>query len=240
MNLTYVFINFLSEFRDGCKVMNSIITRAGLAVFALVFLVFFTVNSVYAAVPSINLPSEEVTLTIQYPSHECYYYIWLSDVPPGYHVSNGRYIGWCVDEHHYIYNGGTYRARMYSSYDPANPHPDEDWDMVNYILNNKQGTWEDVQDAIWFFVDGGRYPNSTAARAMVDDALANGEGFVPGPGQTLAVILYIDGSTQIPIIEVTVPIENVVPQYPLGTVMGLVALMAAFGVFGYKRKIFRL
>lgn len=72
---------------------------------------------------------------------------------------------------------------------------------------------------------------------MVNDALANGEGFVPGPGQILAVVLYIDGYTQTPIIEVTVPIQNVVPQYPLGTAIGLIAFMAAFGIFKYKGKI---
>jgi len=209
---------------------------AAITTLALVFSV--VVNSVYAGVPSINLPSGEVSLTIQWPSSECYYYVWLSDVPSGYHVSNGRYLGWCVDEYHTIIPGETYRAEMYSTYDPDNPHPDEDWDMVNYILNHKQGSWEDVQDAIWFFVDGGRWPSNPAGQAMVNDALANGEGFVPGPGQTLAVILYIDGYTQIPIIEVTVPVQNVVPQYPLGTALGLIAFVAAFGIFKYKGKIF--
>ena len=209
---------------------------AAITTLALVFSV--VVNSVYAGVPSINLPSGEVSLTIQWPSSECYYYVWLSDVPSGYHVSNGRYLGWCVDEYHVIISGETYRAEMYSTYDPDNPHPDEDWDMVNYILNHKQGSWEDVQDAIWFFVDGGRWPSNPAGQAMVNDALANGEGFVPGPGQTLAVILYIDGYTQIPIIEVTVPVQNVVPQYPLGTALGLIAFVAAFGIFKYKGKIF--
>jgi len=209
---------------------------AAITTLALVFSV--VVNSVYAGVPSINLPSGEVSLTIQWPSSECYYYVWLSDVPSGYHVSNGRYLGWCVDEYHVIVPGETYRAKMYSTYDPDNPHPDEDWDMVNYILNHKQEPWEDVQDAIWFFVDGGRWPSNPAGQAMVNDALANGEGFVPGPGQTLAVILYIDGYTQIPIIEVTVPVQNVVPQYPLGTALGLIAFVAAFGIFKYKGKIF--
>jgi len=206
------------------------------ATLALAFLI--TTNSAYASVLNINLPSGEVSLTIQWPSSECYYYVWLSDVPSGYHVSNGRYLGWCVDEYHVIIPGETYRAEMYSTYDPDNPHPDEDWDMVNYILNHKQGSWEDVQDAIWFFVDGGRWPSNPAGQAMVNDALANGEGFVPGPGQTLAVILYIDGYTQIPIIEVTVPVQNVVPQYPLGTALGLIAFVAAFGIFKYKGKIF--
>jgi len=62
----------------------------------------------------------------------------------------------------------------------------------------------------------------------------------PGPGQILAVVLYIDDCTQIPIIEVTVPVENVVPQFPIGTALGLIAFAAAFGVFIYKGKILHI
>jgi len=221
--------------------MGSIANRMSFVMLPLIFLMLsLTVNFAYADGPNINLPSDEVYITVEYPSSECYYYVWLSGVPSGYHVSNERYIGWCVDENHFISNGKTYQAKMYSSYDQENPHPDEDWDMVNYILNHNQGSWEDVQDAIWYFIDGGIYPDSPVARAMVDEAKENGEGFVPGPGQILAVVLYIDGGTQIPIIEVRVPVENVVPQYPFGTVMGLVALVAALGVFRYREKIFHL
>jgi len=217
--------------------MNLNIKYAVIAITTLTLVFSIITGSAHARVLNIDLPPGEVSITIQWPSSECYYYVWLSDVPSGYHISNGRYIGWCVDEYHTIISGKTYRASMYSSYDPENPHPDEDWDMVNYILNHPQGCWEDVQAAIWFFVDGGIFPSSSAGQAMVNDALANGEGFVPGPGQILAVVLYIDGYTQIPIIEVTVPIQNVVPQYPLGTAIGLIAFVAAFGIFKYKGKI---
>ena len=73
---------------------------------------------------------------------------------------------------------------------------------------------------------------------MINDAVANGTDFIPGPSEILAVVLYIDDHTQVPIIEVTVPIENVVPQYPLGTAIGLIAFVAAFGLFRYKNRIF--
>ena len=221
--------------------MSNINKYAAVAIVALTFLLFsLTVNLAYATVPNVNLPPNKVSLTVEWPSTECYYYIDLGNVPSGYHVFNGTYIGWCVDEFHVIVPDETYWAKMYSSYDPENPHPDEDWDMVNYILNNKQGSWEDVQHAIWFFVDGGKWPDSPAAQAMVNEALAKGEGFTPGPGQILAVVLYIEGCVQIPIIEVTVPVENVVPQYPLGTALGLIVFVAAFGVFIYKGKILHI
>ncbi|MEM3697192.1 MAG: hypothetical protein QXQ94_06805 [Candidatus Bathyarchaeia archaeon] len=188
--------------------------------------------------PNINLPPSQVTVKVEYPSSACYYYVYLSNVPDGYHVSNGVFLGWCVDEHHYIYNGRTYSARLYSSYDANNPHPDPDWPKVNYILNNKQGSWEDVQAAIWYFVDGGTWPSDPDAQAMINAANANGENFVPGPGQTLAVIVWINSNTQVPIIEVVVPLQNVVPEYPLGPIFGVASFFAALGV--YKRKLCKI
>jgi hypothetical protein len=68
---------------------------------------------------------------------------------------------------------------------------DDDWDMVNYVINHKHpaASIQDIQDAIWYFVDGGVYPSDPEAKAMVDDALANGEGFYPAPGEWMAIIL---------------------------------------------------
>ena len=186
--------------------------------------------------PYILLPTEEITIkVVKYPGDGCYYNIMLSDVPSGYHVSNGIYAGWCVDQDHYICQGVNYPARLYSSYDPENPYSSPQWDKINYILNHKKGTTADVQDAIWHFVNG-KNDLTQAAQDMVNEANEHGEGFVPGPGQILAVVLYIDNNTQIPIIEVYVPIENVVPQYPLGPILGTTIFIAALCVYKYKRK----
>jgi len=194
-----------------------------------------TVKFAYALTgPNINLPPNTITVEIEYPSTECYYYVKLSNVPEGYHISNGQFLGWCVDEHHYINNGKTYAATLYSSYDINNPHPDEDWTKVNYILNNKKGSWQDVQAAIWYFVDGGIWPSDPDAQEMIKNANKNGENFVPAPGEKLAVIVYINENTQIPIIEVIVPLNNVVPEYPLGPILGIATFCVALGI--YKRK----
>jgi len=194
----------------------------------------------YANALYIDLPPDPVTLQVAYPGSNCYYNVILSDVPSGYHVSNGVYTGWCVDEYHFIRNGEVYNATLYSSYDPDNPHPDDDWDMVNYILNHKRGSCGDVQEAVWYFVDGGNWPSDPDAQAMINDAKDNGEGFVPGPGQTLAVVAWIDDNTQVPILEVIVPPQNVVPQYPFGPIFGLVTFVAAFGLFKYKHTVRRV
>jgi hypothetical protein len=197
--------------------------------------VLSTANLAYATSgPNINLPSGEVTVKVDYPSSECYYYVILNNIPEGYHVSNGQFLGWCVDEHNYISNGKTYSATLYSSYASNNPHPDDDWDKVNYILNHKQGSWNDVQAAIWYFIDGGIMPSSDDGKAMVSNANAFGEGFVPAPGEKMAVVVWINSNTQVPIIEVCVPIQNTVPEYPLGPILGTASFFAALEV--YRRK----
>jgi len=205
--------------------------------FITIFLTIISSVSASINVPYIKLPPDEISMQVDYPGIECYYNVILSDVPIGYHVSNGIYLGWCVDEYHKIIPGETYKATMYSTYDPNNPHPDPDWDKVNYILNHKQGTAKDIQEAIWYFVDGGNLPSTDAGKAMVNEAETNGEGYIPTVGQTLAVVLWINSTTQVPIIEVSVPLQNVVPEYPLGPILGLSTLMIACVFFKYKHKI---
>jgi hypothetical protein len=68
------------------------------------------------------------------------------------------------------------------------------WDKVNYLLNHKAGTAQEVQAALWLLTwASSTFPVTAAAQAMYDDAIANGGGFVPAPGQVVAVILYGDG-----------------------------------------------
>jgi len=203
-----------------------------------VLLILVLASTTHANGPAINLPTTEVTMQITYPVPTCYYIVTLSNVPPDYHVTNGQYFGWCVDEYHYIRCSRNYQAIMYSSYNAPPECADPDWDKVNYILNHKQGTPNDVQAAIWYFVngaEGGSMPETIAGQNMVNDALANGSGFIPCPGQIIAVILYIDANTQTAIIELVVPIQNEVPEYPLGPILGIAALVGAFGFYKHRR-----
>jgi hypothetical protein len=154
----------------------------------------------------VTLPSEEVTVVFGYPGTNSYYDTALSDVPSGYHVEDGTYLGWCVDLGHYIYPGTEYDAILYSSYDDGKPEctEDDDWDLVNYIINHKHpdATKGDIQNAIWYFIGGGDYPTDPEAIAMVEDAIANGEDWCPQTGDCIAVIVFIDCEHQVTIIEV--------------------------------------
>ncbi len=141
----------------------------------------------------------------------------LFNLPAGSYnvVNNGVYTLWCFEEGPIIYvgtyegNAPTYSAVLYSSYDPMLPaeFQDPDWDMVNWILNHKGdyagATGQDIQEAIWYFKDGGATPTNPIGQQIVADALIYGEGFIPGSGQWCAVIIdVIDPAVQDVFIEV--------------------------------------
>jgi hypothetical protein len=182
--------------------------NALIALLALMFILSIT-RLAKAAGPSINLPPGTVDATFINPGPVSYWKITLSNVPSGYNVTNGIYVGWCCDETFTINNGATlYGVTLYSSCDPLQPWKGGNlgWNKVNYIINHKQGTADDVQAAIWHYIDSnGGNQNDPDVIAMEAAADANG-GFVPTPGQLLAVVVYKAGS-QATFIEVIVPAQ---------------------------------
>jgi hypothetical protein len=131
-------------------------------------------------------------------------------VDPPYDVWNGWYDGWCADSTVLIVPDGVkeYNVKMYLSTDenlPAYADNDEQWDKINYMLNQyingeyDFANWRDFQNAIWHFADdpsivqfdepGVEGYNPANKDLIVADANAYGEGFFPGPGQWMAIIL---------------------------------------------------
>jgi hypothetical protein len=126
-------------------------------------------------------------------------------VPTGtpYSVWSTTYNGWCINPEASL---EAYSATPYSSYDPALPADEGtavQWQEVNWVLNHKQGnsgtlttTMADIQKVIWRLLfstsvyNGGLSP---AATTLLSDATTYGPGFVPGPGQIMAVVLYAYG-----------------------------------------------
>lgn len=160
----------------------------------------------YTVEPFCPLPTNTLNFKVAYPNGTTSYFLHtFTGIGGGFIMSdNTGYTGWCVDLFHNITPGTTYQAKVYSSYDETMPADllDDDWDMVNYILNHKQGSRDDIQNAIWYFVGGGGYPSDPDAQAMIADALANGEGFVPTFGQISAVVVDPVQNVQITIIEI--------------------------------------
>jgi hypothetical protein len=171
-------------------------------------------------VSAINLPPGPVTIAAHYGT-EALFDFTLSGVPPGYDVGNNTYLGWCVELNNANNQAGDGRmAKLLSTLGnlPA-PYSSKRWDKINYIINHKQGPWEEVQLAIWYYTEGGFTPDpatNTNAAAMVQAAEANGNGFVPGVGQVVGVIVWwqgVDSSLQGSMIEVPI-INGQVPPGP--------------------------
>jgi hypothetical protein len=188
-----------------------------IAVLSLLMLSGIVMTAVKAD-PWPSLPTSTVTLEITNQTPWTFpFVIALSNVPGGYDVSNGEYTGWCVDITHGIVRGVEYQVNLYSSLSPLTEVPSVQWDMINYILNHKDdGTGADIQDALWYFINGGAWytwgvshTHTATAEAIVADAIANSAGYAPGEGDTLAIICLPEGEpcerAQMLVIELTVP-----------------------------------
>ena len=170
-------------------------------ILAISFVVLMAISSILvspvrAAPLTLVLPSIPVTMEA-FNDTNSYFNISLTNVLGSeYSITNRVYLGWCVDRtRNMTRSPALHQVTLYSSLNPPQGElAGQNWTMVNYILNHKQGNASDIQDAIWYFVNfdaNGYYlpPTNVTAWAMVNDALANGTGFVPGYGQTVSIIL---------------------------------------------------
>ena len=194
------------------------------------FIVLFLVGSMSfvataKAVSFPNLPATPVTLTSILhdtlfagpPPYDTWYFDnILSGIIGSYDVSDGTYTpSWCVDRRGMSIPSGDLIYLYLSLSLPANPELHvQDWNRINYILNhiNPSATTADIQQAIWAFVPLPPVADPTPtliSQQMINDAIANGGSFVPGPGQFVAVVCEPIGweteNLQITIIKLTVP-----------------------------------
>jgi Putative metal-binding motif len=155
----------------------------------------------------VRVPNFSVTMVVAHPGTQSYFDTTLSGIGAGYDVHNGTFVGWCCEQYHYITYGATYSVWLYSTYNISMPWPDPDWDMVNYLINHKDPTAskDQIQSAIWYFINGGYSGSDSKILGMINAALAYGEGFVPQQGQICAVLCDAGSTIQHTFIEVLVP-----------------------------------
>jgi len=146
-----------------------------------------------------NLPPQSVCFTLNGPfppppAAPTYIEIILAGVGAGFDVSDGvGYAGWCTDDTVGAVPGQQYCDIPTILRNSTEPLPAylavTPWDKINYILNHKgTATPAEIQDAIWQFTNGTACP-SVGCNALVDAANLNGGGFIPGPGQIVAILL---------------------------------------------------
>jgi hypothetical protein len=228
------------------KTLQHTITVTIMILFAFLSITTYNVT----ATNGISVPPPTTIITLEAANGTLSYFLTtLNDIPSGYDVTNSTYAGWCVDTTADMSRSpATHLIILYSSLNPPNGTiADQRWDAVNYILNHKQGTTEDVQAAIWYFINFDNVtttpPSSqTTAWAIINDTLANGTGYTPALGQTAAVIcdpvmlLPRPAPVQINIIEVT--ITETVPEYPTIAIT-LIAITAVSIALIYTKKATR-
>lgn len=196
--------------------------RKSIAILTVLMLSGILISTALAAYPISNVTMNVVDGT------DSYFLTTLSGIPAGEDISDGTYLGWCVETDVTLPRDDPHTVTLYSSLDPPASLASEAWDMVNYILNHKQGGKIDIQAAIWYFIklDSGwptpgyyaydpyadnRYggnPPSADTEAMVADALANGDGYTPGPCDVVAVICMPSSCVQVSIVELEIPCEQ--------------------------------
>jgi cysteine-rich repeat protein len=145
--------------------------------------------------------------------------ITLSNVPSGFDATDGTtYTGWCIEDNlKPDLNAPLLVDSTCDQVDLPSSYQGIPWDKVNYLLNHKIGTSLDVQNALYYVAgaDSAATPPPNAnVQAMIDNANANGDGFLAGPGQVTAVVIFADGigkfgaapdDNQDTIIEVPIP-----------------------------------
>jgi hypothetical protein len=201
----------------------------------LVFAVLALVSVASAALPA----SVEATLT--FPGTNSYFDVDVTD-GGNFDLPNMDYYGWCADSK--INGQDGVPSAAYTPYDSRGTLPPMhtvDWNKVNYIINHKNGASKAaIQQAIWNYdngriawSEGGSYSESEV-QALIDDAEANGENYVPeNPGEYYSVILWKSRTAQPLFIEVPIP-EIPVPEFPT-LALPVALLIGVVGAVQYVR-----
>lgn len=208
-----------------------------------------TIASAYDPL-GLDLPTSAVTLKVPGlagPSAQIY--ITLSNVPAGFDVTNGQYLGWCADPNHDIwYPNVPYSARLYSSYDDSLPVASSgNWPEINYVVNKfrKGGfssvcattvTDDEIQTVIWSYLGYANVygtPNPACMAAIKADVTANNGGsFVPTSGDVVGLVANNGQNVQVVFLELP---YTTAPEVA-GLAMAVAMISPAFGYLLVKRK----
>jgi hypothetical protein len=149
------------------------------------------------------LPDNKVNVNVRFTGHPAYFETTIT----GAGALDGKYPGNCVDLEHGIAPGRNYSMSLVSSYTGDPDHlallVDKPYnlDLVNYVINQDYSaygaTGAEIQASVWTLVDditptsgtGGITWNQNVVNFIIQDALANGEGFEPNCGQRAMIIV---------------------------------------------------
>jgi chitodextrinase len=156
-------------------------------------LLVFSLCGITSASLNVNLPHDPITINLKHKGSQSYFDSTLKNVPFGFDISNGTYVGWCGNKTTSIQPGNDYNnTYLYFSLNNSMPNNlfHQNWSKVNYIINNKQGTdWWQVQKAIWYILDYGNDGLNSYGWSMVENATLYGGGsYCPTYFDLIAII----------------------------------------------------
>jgi hypothetical protein len=153
---------------------------------------------------------EQVTIAITHPGLAFGAPSYFDIAVSGGTTLDGTYDGYCIDNDGGPVNG---TANVFSSYEPlpqSRIEYPENLDLVNWIINQDfvgqlstcggAYTYGDVQWAIWQLLEDNPHADHVSlgewslcrAQEILAAAYANGEGFVPGCGEVLGIVLIME------------------------------------------------
>ena len=172
-----------------------------------------------------GLPETLTATTTAKPGIDSYFTITINDTD----LSGEGIAAWCVDVDRSLDVDHTFVADVYSSSEslPEGVFENPDtFDLINWIINQNfigktspsggTYTFGDVQWAIWELIDNancvacaflGDGWSVAKGQEIVDAARAEGEGFVPGCGDSIAIVLIPQDNSQPIIITREVPCD---------------------------------
>jgi hypothetical protein len=152
-------------------------------------------------------------VTVTPTTTPAYFNVTFGGLPGGYSITNRTYLGWCADLYGDFSPTETYQ--LFNTYLTLPADSISNWGPVNWLLNNKptlsdaKTTRDVIQQVIWELLDGGESAHycctlatpyrtqylglETTIHNLYVQALTNGAGFVPAPGQVMAVFMHVDG-----------------------------------------------
>ncbi|HSW57756.1 MAG TPA: Ig-like domain-containing protein [Dehalococcoidales bacterium] len=213
---------------------------------------------------SINATSHSIIINSAKPPPNPFLnnYLKIGDIlgPAGVHTNNYIDIminggpekpGWSLDYLNTIVAGGSYYpadiynyfGQYYPDYISSLPQSVQaiNWFAVAYVINHKVGSWEDIQNALWYFSDGIPYEPNSNTGTMVNETIRylnnNGGVYIPAAGDLTPMVCYIQGN-QIVIFEYPVsgPPSPPIPELPTVMLLGL-GLLGIGGFIMLKRHI---
>lgn len=164
----------------------------------------------------LRIPTEKVTVKYIQVSGSTPSMFRLSNVPVGYSITSGDYRSFCLDRTVYI-TGIEYQARLWSSYDPTMPDyclynrgtfDVTPYDKINYLVDYFMDTYTGsghptaaeiaaFQQVFWYYRGLADAPTTGLAKALLDLAELEGDGWYPQGGDWLAILMDIDCTVQL-------------------------------------------